>query len=421
MTETIAPAETVAEFRVRARAWLADNMEPLRGEPQARGHVDWDRERALQRELFAGGFAGICFPAEYGGLGLPIEYQHAFTEEALAYELPVHLSTPTLSILAATLLECGSPEQKARYLPGIIRGDHTWVQLLSEPNGGSDLAGCITRADLDGDEWILNGAKIWTSGADSADYGMCLARTNWDVPKHAGLGMFVVDLRQPGVTIEPIELASGVREFCQVFLDDVRLPTDAVVGAADEGWAVAGAMLSAEREAAGGASPFISGHNLGAPGKTTTRNFAAEIARTRGTGGDVGVQELIGESRMLDLVQRALLERITVGTERGVLPPTAGSLLRLFSADAHVRKDEIAMTVAGPLGVTWEAGDAMALEVAAAYSIRQADALAGGSAEIQRNIISERVLGLPRELAGDRGIPYRDVQRGGATRSAEHG
>jgi alkylation response protein AidB-like acyl-CoA dehydrogenase len=342
-----------------------------------------------------------------------VEHQHAFTEESLPFELPFHLSTPTLSILAATLLQVGTPEQRSRHLPPIIRGDSVWVQLLSEPNGGSDLAGCITGAVPDGDGWVLNGSKIWTSGADAADFGLCLVRTNWDVPKHAGLTMFVVHLRQAGVTIEPIELANGEREFCQVFFDDVQLPADAVAGDVEAGWAVAGTMLANERDAAGGASPYISGHNLGAPGGTAITNAAAELARSVGVQDDPVVRQLVGEFRILDVVQRALLRRVTAGTATGSLPPTAGSLLRLFSAEAHVRKDEITMTIAGADGVVWRSDDVIGPEMTHRYVIRQADALAGGSSEIQRNIISERVLGMPREAAADRGVPYREVQRGG--------
>jgi alkylation response protein AidB-like acyl-CoA dehydrogenase len=404
--------ESVDEFRRRARVWLREHMPPLVVEPQLRGEVDWGRERELQRRLWAGGFAGICFPVEYGGLGLPLEYQHAFTDESLPYELPFHLSIPTLSILAPTLLEFGTPEQRARHLPGILRGDHVWVQLLSEPTGGSDLAGCITRATADGESWTLHGTKIWTSGADAADFGLCLARTNWDVPKHAGLSMFVVDLRQRGITIEPIDLANRVREFCQVFLDDVELPRDALLGQVDDGWSVASAMLGHERDAAGGKSPYISGHNLGAPGQTSSRNATAELARSLGLDTDPVVRQLVGESRMLDVVQRALLERVVVGTQTGALPASAGALLRLMAADAHVRKDEIATTVAGDAGVVWHAGDGTGRAVAEHYVIRQADALAGGSTEIQRNVISERMLGMPRELAADRGIPYREVRHG---------
>jgi alkylation response protein AidB-like acyl-CoA dehydrogenase len=405
------PRETVEEFRVRARAWLASSMPRLERVPVHREHRDWARQRVLQRMLWDGGFAGICFPREYGGLGLPIEYQHAFTEESLPYELPFHLGTPTFSVIAATLLHFGTHEQKSKYLPGILQGE-IWVQLLSEPTGGSDLAGCLTRSDRDGDTWVLNGSKIWSSGADASDYGLCVARTNWDVPKHRGLSVFIVDLHQSGVTIEPITQVNGERGFCQVFLDDVVLPSDAVVGAVDEGWTVVTALLSFERDAVGGSSPYISGRNITAPGATSVSNPAADLARTFRVDADPVVRQLIGEQRMVDIVQRGLVDRISLGLHNGAFPAPAGALLRLFAADANIRKAEIAMTIAGAGGVAWSSGDAELGGLAGRYLVRQADSMGGGTSEMQRNIISERLLGLPREWAADRDVPYRDVRRG---------
>jgi alkylation response protein AidB-like acyl-CoA dehydrogenase len=168
--------ESVESFRLRARAWLAEHMPRIpEGAPPVTRADDaavWVRDRELQRKVWDGGFAGICFPAEYGGLGLGIEYQRAFTEESLPYEMPVHLNVPHFSILGATLVDYGTHEQKARYLPALLKGEEQWVQFLSEPTGGSDLAGCVTRADHDGDEWVLNGSKIWSTAAMSADYAM---------------------------------------------------------------------------------------------------------------------------------------------------------------------------------------------------------------------------------------------------------
>src|ERR1700722_17944207 len=190
--------ESVAEFAARARTWLAEKMlwiEP-QSPPAARRHEHglWQRARGLQKRLYAGGFAGICFPREYGGLGLTYEYQKAFDEESLNYEMPLILNVPTFAICCATLLDTGSEEQKKQHIAAALRGDEVLVQLLSEPSGGSDLAGVITRAERRGDKWIVNGAKTWSTGAFAADYGLLLARTNWDVPKHEGLTMFLVRL-----------------------------------------------------------------------------------------------------------------------------------------------------------------------------------------------------------------------------------
>jgi alkylation response protein AidB-like acyl-CoA dehydrogenase len=377
----------------------------------------WDRQRELQRMLWDGGFAGICVPRDYGGLGLPVEYQRAFTEVSLPYELPFYLGTPTFSIILATLLDFGTHEQKSSHVPGILRGDTIWVQFLSEPSGGSDLAACLTRADRRDDTWVLNGAKIWSSAAEACDFALCLARTNWDVPKHRGLSVFILDLGAPGVTIEPITQVNGNHTFCQEFFDDVVLPLDALLGEVDQGWTVTTALLTHEREGVGGSSPYVSGRNLLAPGSTVRTNPAAVLARSLGIADDPVVRQLVGEQRMSDLVQRGLVERVSVGVRTGSLPPPAAALLKLYTAGASVRRTEIAATLAGEGGVVWSPGDVETQERADKYLIRQADSISGGTSEIQRNIISERVLGLPRELAADRDVPYREVRQSSRARA----
>jgi alkylation response protein AidB-like acyl-CoA dehydrogenase len=387
-------------------------MPRLTSEPVHERRDDiWDRQRELQRMLWDGGFAGICVPREYGGLGLTDDHQRAFTAESLPYELPFYLGTPTFSIIVATLIDFGTPAQNTRYLPGILRGDHIWVQFLSEPSGGSDLAASLSRADRRDDGWVLNGSKIWSSGAEAADFALCLARTNWDVPKHAGLSVFIVSLDAPGVTIEPITQVNGNHTFCQEFFDDVALPLDAVVGEVDDGWTVASALLAHEREGVGGSSRYVSGRNILAPGSTMNTNTAAVLARAVGVDEDPAVRQLIGEQRMTDLVQRGLVERVALGVRVGALPPQAASILKLYTASSSVRRTEISMIISGADGVLWEPDDTAARELADKYLIRQADSISGGTSEIQRNIISERVLGLPRELALDRGVPYREVRQ----------
>ena len=182
----------------------------------------------------SGGFAGICFPREYGGLGLPIEYQKAFDAESRTYEMPMILNTPTFTICCATILDTGSEEQKRQHISAALRGDEVLVQLLSEPSGGSDLAGVITRADRVGDKWVINGAKTWSTSAFAADYGLLLARTNWDVPKHEGLTMFLVPINSLGITLRRIKQVNGSVEFCEEFFDNLELGDDAVVGEVEQ-------------------------------------------------------------------------------------------------------------------------------------------------------------------------------------------
>jgi len=408
-------AETVEDFRLRARAWLRDNMPPdCNGLGRRKQPGGWDHERALQRRLWDGGFAGICFPAEYGGLGLSPEHQRAFTEESLPYDMPYAINVPTFGILAATLIDFGTPEQKGRHLPAILRGEELWVQFLSEPSGGSDLAGCLTRADRDGDVFVLNGSKIWSSGAADADYAMCLARTNWEVPKHRGLTMFIVKIHQPGVTVEPIRQTDGSREFCQEFFDDVLIPVSDVVGEVDDGWTVASRLLHHERLAVGGGSPYTSGRS-GGHDATEDRDLLVDLVRSQGRERDPEARRLLAEAHIRRVVHRQLNARLTAGMAAGVVPPPAGSIMKLFAATNVMRRAEIGLELAGPEAVVWPEGAELppGAQLGDFTLWRQGSSLGGGSNEIQRNIISERVLGLPREFAADRDVPYREVRRAG--------
>jgi alkylation response protein AidB-like acyl-CoA dehydrogenase len=409
--------ENVESFRLRARAWLAEHMprRPVDAPPPDRAEDEqtWIDDRALQRKLWDGGFAGICFPEEYGGLGLTIEHQHAFTEESLPYEMPLHLNVPNFSILGATLVDYGTHEQKSKYLPLLLQGKHQWVQFLSEPTGGSDLAGCVTRADRDGDEWVLRGSKIWSTAAMSATHAMCLARTDWDAPKHRGLTMFLMEIHQPGVQVDPIKQVNGSLEFCQEFFDDVRLPPDSVVGDVNDGWTVALTLLAHERNAVGGGSPYVSGRNYLAEGADGARDLSSiALVRARGTDDDPVARQLVAEAHVLDVTQRGLVQRVTLGMGNGKLAGQAAAITKLFTATSAERKTEIRLTLAGTEAVTWPAGvETLGREAGESFLERQATSLAGGSNEIQRNIIAERVLGMPREWAADRDVPFRDVRR----------
>ncbi|WP_330255701.1 acyl-CoA dehydrogenase family protein [Nocardia sp. NBC_00565] len=405
--------ESVDSFRDRARRWLEDNLPPA--PPNQLGETSksaaaWTRAKELQRILYDGGFAGICFPKEYGGLGLTPTHQRAFSEESRDYEMPLALNIPTLTICAATILDMGSEEQKRTHISAVLRGEELLVQFLSEPRGGSDLAGLTTRADRKGDSWVLNGAKIWSSGAYAADYALCLARTDWDVPKHAGLTMFLVPVRTPGVTVQQITQVDGSREFCQEFFDDVVLPADAVVGQVNGGWETANRQLFHERSAVGGASPYSSGIQ-----SHSGRDVSGlvDLARRTGQLADPRVREDIGEARALNMVHDQLIARITHGIGSGALPPAAGSIVRLFSAQNSWLQADMAVRIAGASAATGTtADDAGFGQAGQDYLMRQAWSLAGGSTEMARNIISERVLGMPREFAADRDIPFNQVEHG---------
>ena len=412
MSET--SLEPVEDFRRRARAWLAESM-PLGPAPADRGDPGRrDVERMLQRRLWDGGFAGICFPSDYGGLGLTVEHQQAFTRESVPYDMPLSLNVPTLGILAATLVDFGTHEQKLRHLPAILRGEELWVQFLSEPSGGSDLAGVLTRADRDGDLFILNGSKIWSSAAFASDYALCLARSNWDVPKHRGLTMLILKIHQPGIQIEQIRQVDGSMEFCQEFFDDVPVPVADVLGDIDDGWTVASRLLVHERNAVGGSSPYTNGGLAGDHSRSSADDLI-EMARARGRSADPRARQLVAEAHLRQVVGSQLIGRITQGVTRGTMPAPAGSILKLYSATNVMRRYEIGLELAGEAAAAWPADSApVARRLSEATLWRQGLSLGGGSNEIQRNIISERVLGMPREFAADREVPYRDVRRGGS-------
>jgi alkylation response protein AidB-like acyl-CoA dehydrogenase len=409
MTETT--TESVESFRARAKGWLAENMPRVDLDspmpPPGDDDHEWARARELQKKLHAGGFAGICFPVEYGGLGLTPAHQRAFTQEAAGYEMPIQLNTPTFSICSATLLDVGSEEQKREHIGAAIRGEQILVQFLSEPSGGSDLAGLLTRAERDGENWILNGAKTWSTSAYAADWGLCLARTNPDVPKHAGLTMFLVPTRAPGLTLNRIRMSNGSTEFCEEFFDDVVLPASAVVGEVNDGWRVASRQLFHEREAVGGGSPYISGRGRQ---RTIQSSGPEEAARTSGRTADPVVRELVGEYLALTAVQEQLNARIVQGMSAGVLPAPATSLMRLMSAERSQRGLDLTLQINGAamgFGIGDDPGPGGRASLG--YLMRQSNSLAGGSTEMSRNVLSERLLGMPREFAADRDVPFSEI------------
>ncbi len=417
MTEQVTgTVEDVASFRVRARGWLTENMPRLvpglndsLEAMMLRGDDIWPRARELQRMLYDGGFAGICFPKEYGGLGLTRAHQQAFNEECAGYEMPLVLNTPTFSICGATVLDMASEEQKLQHLPAVIRGDEIMVQFLSEPRGGSDLAGVTTRATRDGDVFILSGSKIWSSGAYAADWALCLARTDWEAPKHRGMTMFLLKVHQPGIEIKRIKQVNGNNEFCQEFFDDVVVPASCVVGEVNGGWAVASRQLFHERNAVGGGSPYVSG-TVAAPRRGPGTQGLIDAVRATGQSGDVYVRELVAEAHTIGRIQQQLISRVTDGMRTQQLPPPAAAIMRLFAGQASTRIAEIGVEILGSHAVA--SARARDLGYGESFLMRQAGSLGGGSTEMSRNIISERVLGMPREFAADRDVPFSQVRQG---------
>ena len=417
--------EDVEHFRARARAWAEENLAPL--DPTAlevsfRAGLTEEEElaavahdRAVQRKLYDAGFAGICVPREYGGQGLTPAHQRALNDALAGFEFPIRLQSPTFAPCLAVLLDFGTEEQKRRHVPAILRGEELWMQLLSEPSGGSDVAAALTTAVRDGEQWILNGSKIWTTGAWWSDWGLCLARTNWDVPKHRGLTVFMLPLRQPGVEIHRIEMLNGSKEFCQEFLTDVVVPDSDRLGEVDDGWTVGTRWMFHERMLYN--SPLVTfpvGNSFHASGPSL-----AGVARAVGRADDPHVQELVGEARMLDIVGERLQERIGTGIRQGLISDQAAAIARLFKGVVSSRVRTIAFDIAGAAGGAWLAEDGAAAERGTEFLVRQTGSIGGGTTEMARNVISERLLGMPRERALDRDVPFRDVPRGAAGRRGQ--
>ncbi|HKU44223.1 MAG TPA: acyl-CoA dehydrogenase family protein, partial [Polyangiales bacterium] len=305
--------ESLESFRERARTFVRGNLRPVVGKAASvlRGDksdeeelAEVARERQVQRMLFDAGLAGVCVPREYGGQGLTPAHQRILNAELRGYEYPTRAQVPTFTPCLAVLLEFGSEAQKRQHVPAILKGEALWMQFLSEPSSGSDVAGALTTAVRDGDEWILNGSKVWTTGAWWSDWGLCLARTNWDVSKHSGLTVFMFPIRSPGIEVQRIEMLNGSKEFCQEYLTDVRVPDSQRVGGIDAGWTVGTRWMFYERM--GRNSPLVTMPDGAVRAAGRAGAALHGIARAAGRLGDGSARERIGEAQALSLVGEAL-------------------------------------------------------------------------------------------------------------------
>jgi alkylation response protein AidB-like acyl-CoA dehydrogenase len=402
--------QAVDEFRDRVRAWLAANA-PRRSadedSAEAGSTTGIDAQRAFQARLYDAGFAGITWPADYGGQGLTNAEQMAFSEEARHFSLPVGAFIIGLGMPGPTILECGSEEQKKRYLPPMLRGEEIWCQLFSEPGAGSDVASLQASAVRDGDTWVLNGQKVWTSGAQYSDFGAVLARTDPAQPKHGGISMFIVDMHAPGVTVRPLRVATGHAPFNEVFFDNVRLNADALIGAENKGWDAAVVMLRNERVAIG----TMTASRSNPLGFEVLHELAVKLDRA----GDPAVRrrlaELYARERGLALLARLLREEAMAGRmpgARGSVAKLAGAELGAFAV--QVAADVLGDAIAGT-GSASHHGDELAAVVTTMIAV-PGGAIAGGTNEIQRNIIGERVLGLAKDPGVDRSTPFNQLRVG---------
>ncbi|CQD18602.1 acyl-CoA dehydrogenase [Mycobacterium europaeum] len=394
-----------AGFRDEVRAFLRDNLP-----------ADWAGVGALpapQRREFVGRWRrligqarliGVTWPVEYGGRGLTKIDHLVVVEEFSRAGVPVGTPGDTVSVklIGNTLAVWGTHDQKSRFLPRIISGEDVWCQGYSEPEAGSDLASLRTRATLDGDQWHIDGQKIWTSNASNANWMFLLARTQPDAPKTKGISMLLMPMDQPGVDVRPITMLNGAKEFCEVFFNDARTAADLVVGEVNDGWRVANSLLSHERGEEAAVNPILFAHELG-------RVF--EMAKQRGADQQPGTRERLGRAYLGVAVMKAMGEKILASYMRdGTLGPEA-SVSKLYWSEYHQGTTRLAVDILGRDALYWEgdipmrfyrADDAGAPNDSSSWlSVHLCNAMAGtiyaGTSEIQRNIIAERILGLPRE------------------------
>lgn len=415
MTDEI---ESLEAFRDRARAFIRSKLRPVtrrtlasvlrsdRTDEEELAEVA--REREIQRMLFDAGLAGICVPRQYGGQGLTPAHQRSLNAELRGYEYPTRAQVPTFSPCLSVLLEFGTEEQKLQHVPAILKGEELWMQFLSEPSCGSDVAGAITTAVRDGDEWVLNGSKVWTTGAWWSDWGLCLARTNWEVSKHSGLTVFIFPIRSQGIDVQRIEMLNGSKEFCQEYLTDVRVPDSHRIGGIDNGWTVGTRWMFHERMARN--SPLVTTPE-GAARASGAGATMYSIARDAGGLEDPRSRELIGEAQTLQLVGEALKRRVGQGIMTRTMSDQSSAIARLYVGMAETRRISIAFELAGGAGGAWADDDGEMAGWGIDFLMRQAVCIGGGTTEMAANVISERVLSMPREATPDRDIAFREVPR----------
>ena len=360
--------------------------------------------RRYQTALADAGLAGLSYPSEYGGAGLTQRHQEIFTRTAAAWHRPDGPLSISHGMCLPMLNQYGTHDQKVAYLADAIRGIAVWCQMFSEPGAGSDVAGLSTRAVRDGDEWVLDGQKVWTSGAHYCDFGLVVARTDPTMPKHQGLSMFIVDLHTPGVEVRPLVQISGARGFNEVFFDEVRVPATNLLGEVNQGWNLAVSMLMFERVSIG-----AGGGALNAKRNPDLIQLAQDLERSE----EPVVRQALADLYVREEIKGYVAQRIRSAVAAGRVPGPEGSIAKLTGALVARRTRDAAMAILGTAGQAF--GEGPAAEKARKWSefcISAAGvSIAGGTDEVQRNIIGERVLGLPKEPDPHKGAAWQDVPR----------
>ena len=394
-----------AAFRAECRAFLSQHAQPKSADRMTLtmstmaedelAHVqscrDWQRTKA------EAGWAGLTWPEAYGGRGLTGLLQGIFLEEESRFDVPPGMFAQAIGMVGPSIIVHGTEQQKQDFLKPILRGEQVWCQLFSEPNAGSDLAALRTKAELDGDEWVITGQKVWTSSAHVADWGMLLARTDFDAPKHRGITYFLVDMRSPGIEVRPLKQATGGAEFNEVFLEEVRIPVANVLGEVNGGWAVAMTTLTSER-ADIGSSHMMSFTNI------------LELARRFGVTDDQVLRQKLMALFTSYEIGRFMGYRMRTAAAKGQAPGPEVSVAKIAVSNRLALQGDLVEEIMGAQGMLWgddapDDGYWQAMVFMGQWMAR----IGGGTEDVQRNIVGERVLGLPREPSNDRTTPFRDL------------
>jgi alkylation response protein AidB-like acyl-CoA dehydrogenase len=385
-------------FAEEARAWLDANV------PRAwrRDHA-WSRAedplwleiaRQWQRTLFEGGWAAISWAREHGGRGATVIERWLFEEQLDRIGAPRPIaSSGAVDLIGSALLYHGTEPQRQRFLKPLLSGGDLWCQGFSEPGAGSDLASLRTRGERHGDEFVVNGQKVWTSHADIADWCFLLCRTEPDAPKHKGISLLLVDMQTPGISVRPLKQMTGDAEFCEVFFDNVRVPADLMVGAPGAGWQIAMGILAHER---GPVWTFTFQRRIRRSFEQLVR-LAREKASNGSGLGDPLLRQRLAQSHIEVEILRLVGYRSLTRLLRTGQPGVESSIEKILGSETDQRLQDVAMAVLGPHGVVYENPHiAEADGIARAYMYSRSETIMGGTSEIQRNLIAQRMLGLPR-------------------------
>jgi alkylation response protein AidB-like acyl-CoA dehydrogenase len=392
-------AAALEQFRAEVRSWLEANCPPSMRTPMVADEMPGGGRRAEFRNpetrlwmerMAERGFTVPMWPTQYGGAGLDGSQNRVLQEELRRLNARPALVGMGISMIGPALLEHGTEEQKAEHLPKIARGEIWWCQGYSEPNAGSDLASLRTAAVEDGDDYLISGQKIWTSGADKADWMFCLVRTDPRAPKHDGITFILFDMATPGVSVKPILLISGFSPFCETFLDNVRVPKRNVVGQVNKGWTVAKRLLQYERTSIGG---------IGGGQKTVTlEELATEYDELAdGRIADPALRGAVLRHRMNDRAFALTLRRSQEESTAGIAPGALSSMFKYYGTEQNKGRFELMLSILGTQALGWaQDGFSQAeLDTTRGWLRSKANSIEGGTSEVQLNIIAKRILGLP--------------------------